>query len=336
MTLSAAARTPRLARAFTCLLAAAALFTTAGAARSVHAAYPEKAVNIIISFPPAGATDVMARAVGQVLAAELGQAVVVENRAGAGGMIGLGMAARAAPDGYTLHLTALTNQAIADALYANKPADLSRDFVPVARIGFAPHALIVPASLPVSTVPELIAYLKASPGKYNFASQGTGTLSHLESELFMLRTGVKLEHIPYKGSSQALPELVTGTSTMMFDSLTGSLPLVRAGRLKMLAVASSERVASLPDVPTVAQSGVPGFEANNIFGVVAPKGTPQAVIDTLERALERALSSRALVEKLSAQGADIAFASAATFADEIQSEQKTWRSVVEQAGVTIQ
>ena len=317
-------------------LLAAAFVALASIAPVTHAAYPEKAVTIVISFPPAGATDVMARSVGQALSEDLGQPVVIENRAGAGGMIGLGVAARAAPDGYTLHLTALTNQAIADALYANKPADLATDFIPVARIGFAPHALVVPASLPVNSVPELIQYLKASPGKYNFASQGTGTLSHLESELFMLRTGVKLEHIPYKGSSQALPELINGSSTMMFDSLTGSLQLVRSGRLKMLAVASSERVASLPDVPTVAESGVQGFEANNIFGIVAPKGTPPAAVQTMESALQRVLSSRALVEKLAVQGANLSFASAATFGDEIKSEQKIWRTVIDQAGVKIE
>lgn len=317
-------------------LLAAAFVALASIAPVTHAAYPEKAVTIVISFPPAGATDVMARSVGQALSEDLGQPVVIENRAGAGGMIGLGVAARAAPDGYTLHLTALTNQAIADALYANKPADLATDFIPVARIGFAPHALVVPATLPVNSVAELINYLKASPGKYNFASQGTGTLSHLESELFMLRTGVKLEHIPYKGSSQALPELINGSSTMMFDSLTGSLPLVRSGRLKMLAVASSERVASLPDVPTVAESGVQGFEANNIFGIVAPKGTPPAAVQTIESALQRVLSSRALVEKLAVQGANLSFAPAATFGDEIKSEQKTWRTVIDQAGVKIE
>lgn len=326
---------PHTAIAIKTMLAAAMLAGASMVAPAL-AAYPEKAINIIISFPPAGATDVLARAVGQVLAEDLKQAVVIENRAGAGGMIGLGAAARAAPDGYTLHLTALTNQAIADALYPNKPADLATDFVPVARVGFAPHALVVPADLPVNSVPELVTYLKAAPGKYNFASQGTGTLSHLESELFMLKTGVKLEHIPYKGSSQALPELINGSSTMMFDSLTGSLPLVRGQRLKMLAVASSQRIASLPDVPTVAESGVQGFEANNIFGIVAPKGTPPEAVRTLEQSLQRVLGSRALIEKLATQGADIAYAPADTFGQEIMSEQKIWRDVAASAGVKIQ
>lgn len=307
-----------------------------GATGIARADYPEKPITIIISFPPAGATDVMARAVGQAMSTELKQSVVVENRAGAGGMIGLGAAARAAPDGYTLHLTALTNQAIADVLYASKPADLATDFVPVARVGFAPHALVVPASLPVSNVQELVAYLKASPDKYNFASQGTGTLSHLESELFALKTGVKIQHIPYKGSSQALPELVNASSSLMFDSITGSLPLVQGGRLKMLAVASSNRVSSLPDVPTVKEAGVPGFEANNIFGIVVPKGTPPAIVKTLESAIERALSSQALVEKVAIQGSELKFGSAATFGQEIASEKKTWAAVVKEAGVSIQ
>jgi len=303
---------------------------------SAHAAYPERPIQVIISFPPAGATDVMARAVSQQLAAELGQSVVVENRPGAGGMIGITAAARAPADGYTLYLAAVTNQAIAEALYTNKQATLEGDFVPVAGVGYAPHALVVPASSPATDVKSLIALLKASPGKYNFASQGTGTLSHLESELFVSKAGVQAEHIPYKGSSQALPELANGTSALMFDSITGSLPLVQGGKLKMLAVASSKRVSSLPDVPTVTEAGLPGFEADNLFGFVAPKGTPPAAIATLQKALEKVLASRALVEKVAAQGSDLVYIGPDKFEADIAGEIATWGGVVKSAGITPQ
>ena len=318
------------------LIATAFAASILGVSTLAHAAYPEKPITLIISFPPAGATDVMARAVGQALSTELGQSVVVENRAGAGGMIGLGAAARAPADGYTLHLSAVTNQAIADALYANKPADLTTDFIPVAGVGYAPHALVVPASLPVKNVAELVTYLKASPDKYNFSSQVAGTLSHLESELFALKTGVKLQHIPYKGSSQALPEVVTGTSSMMWDSITGSLPLVQAGRLKMLAVGSTQRVASLPDVPTAEEAGVPGFAANNLFGIVAPECTLAQAVQTLEAALKKVLASPELIKKVASAGSDLTFIPASKFGEDIKAERATWAKVVKDAQVSIQ
>ncbi len=175
----------------------------------------------------------MARAVGQGLTEKLGQTVVVQNRPGAGGAIGLTAAARSQPDGYTLYLAATTNQAIAAAIYQQQDASLLKDFVPIGQVGFAPHALIVPASLPIKTVSELLAYLKEKPGAYNFASQGTGTLSHLEviSELFVASNKLDLTHIPYKGSTHALPDVANGSSTMMFDSLTGSMPMVQAGKI---------------------------------------------------------------------------------------------------------
>ncbi|MEN3297055.1 MAG: hypothetical protein V7642_6308 [Burkholderiales bacterium] len=304
-------------------------------AGSAHAAYPDRPITLILSFPPAGATDVLARSIGQKLSEALNQSVVVENRPGAGGNIGLIAAAKAAPDGYTIYMAAVTNAAIAAAAYAPQPAHLIKNFVPIAGVGTVPHMLVVPAALPVQNVGQLVAYLKASPGKYNFASQGAGTLSHLESELFKMATGVDIVHIPYKGSSQALPDLIAGSSSMMFDSIPGSMPHVKSGKLRVLAVASGKRFSMLPNVPTVQESGVPGFEANNLFGLVAPQGTPPAVIATLAKAVESVLASPDLKQRLEAQGAELRFTPPEEFGRMIDQEFRNWGKVVETAKVKL-
>jgi tripartite-type tricarboxylate transporter receptor subunit TctC len=198
-----------------------------------------------------------------------------------------------------------------------------------------PHMLVVPSSLPVQNVGQLISYLKASPGKYNFASQGAGTLSHLESEVFKISTGVDLVHVPYKGSSQALPDLMAGTSSMMFDSIPASMPHVKSGKLRILAVASSKRVAMLPNVPTVDESGVKGFEANNLFGFSAPKGTPPAVIATLAKAIQSALTSPELNQRMQDQGVDLKFTPAAEFGGMVEQEFRAWGKAVEAAKVKL-
>ncbi|HTJ99550.1 MAG TPA: tripartite tricarboxylate transporter substrate binding protein [Bordetella sp.] len=317
-------------------MAAFAIGLAASPVGAAHAAYPDHAIQLVISFPPAGASDILARAIGQKLSAELKQSVIVENRPGAGGAIGLQAAAKAAPDGYTLYLAAVTNVAIAAALYPNWPADLTKDFTPIAGVGIVPHILVVPSSLPVNNVGELVSYLKAKPGAYNFASQGTGTLSHLESELFALKTGVKVTHIPYKGSGQALPELVSGSSSFMFDSIPGSMPLIQAGKLKVLAVASGSRVGQLPDVPTMKEAGIAGVQADNLFGFVAPKGTPPAVVDTIAQALRKVLALPELKSAMSTQGAELAYTPAAPFAEAVAKEFKTWADVVQEAHISIQ
>ncbi len=314
-------------------LAAAAGLTMAMGAQ---AAYPDKPIQVIISFPPAGATDVMARTVGQRLATEIGQSVVVENRPGAGGAIGLVGAARAEPNGYTLYLAASTNQAIAASIYKNQAASLIDDFIPIGLIGFAPHALVVPATLPVNNVTELLAYLKATPDQYNYASQGVGTLSHLESELFVAQNKLKMTHVPYKGSVQALPDVVSGSSSMMFDSITGSMPLVKGKKLKFLAVASSARVSLLPDVPTLSEAGVKNVVADNRFGLFAPKGTPKEAIDALSAALKRAVNDPGLKATMAAQGAELHYASGPELGKIVADEHKYWGSVVKAANVTAQ
>jgi tripartite-type tricarboxylate transporter receptor subunit TctC len=300
-----------------------------------HAAYPERPIQVVVSFPPAGATDILARAIGQKMSESLGQPVVVENRPGAGGVIGLSQAAKASPDGYTIYLAAVTNVAIAAAAYSAQPVHLIKDFVPVAGVGTVPHMLVVPSSLPVQNVNQLIAYLKAAPGKYNFASQGAGTLSHLESEVFKASAGVDLVHVPYKGSSQALPDLMAGTSSMMFDSIPASMPHVKSGKLRVLAVASGKRVAMLPNVPTVDESGVKGFEANNLFGFSAPKGTPPAVIATLSKAIQTALDAPDLRQRMQEQGVELKFTPAAEFGVMVEQEFRAWGKAVEAAKVKL-
>jgi tripartite-type tricarboxylate transporter receptor subunit TctC len=317
------------------ILAAITIGAGALLAPVARAAYPERPIQLVVSFPPAGATDILARAIGQKMSESLGQTIVVENRPGAGGVIGLQQAARAAPDGYTIYLAAVTNVAIAAAAYTAQPVHLIRDFVPVAGVGTVPHMLVVPSSLPVQNVSQLISYLKASPGKYNFASQGAGTLSHLESEVFKASTGVDLVHVPYKGSSQALPDLMAGTSSMMFDSIPASMPHVKSGKLRVLAVASGKRVAMLPNVPTVDESGVKGFEANNLFGFSAPKGTPPAVIATLAKAIQSALASPELNQRMQEQGVELKFTPAAEFGAMVEQEFRAWGKAVEAAKVKL-
>lgn len=307
-----------------------------GLAFSASAAYPERTIEVIISFPPAGATDALARAVGQRLSEHLGQTVVVQNRPGAGGAIGLAAAARAQTEGYNLYLAATTNQAIAAAIYPKQEANLLKDFVPIGQVGFAPHALVVPASLPIKTVNELLAYLKEKPGTYNFASQGTGTLSHLESELFVASNQLDVVHIPYKGSAQALPDVANGSSTMMFDSITGSMPMVQAGKVRYLAVASATRASLLPDVPTLAEAGVENVVADNMFGLFAPKGVPVEVLEKLSTALETVLAEPELKARLAKQGSELSYAPAQALGEIITEEHRYWAGVVKKADIKSQ
>ena len=232
-------------------------------------------------FPAGGTTDVLARAVAQKLTESLGQPTVVDNRPGAGGNIGAELVAKSPPDGYTLLMGTVGTHAINPSLYPQMPYDHVKDFVPVILVAGVPNVLVINPSLPVNSVQELIAYAKANPGKLNFASSGNGTSIHLSGELFKTMAGVQMTHVPYKGSAPALQDLVGGQVQLMFDNLPSSLALIKAGKLKALAVTSLTRAAALPDVPTVAESGLPGFEASSWFGLLAPAGTPQPIVVTL-------------------------------------------------------
>jgi tripartite-type tricarboxylate transporter receptor subunit TctC len=298
-------------------------------------AYPSKPIRMVIAFPPGGGTDVLARAIAQRLGAKLEQQVIVENRPGAGGMIGLETAAKAAPDGYTVFLSALTNQTIAGHLYANAKADISRDFDPVALLANAPHVLNVHPSVPAKTLGELVVWLKANDGKVNYASQGNGTLSHLEAEMLAQRLGVKVVHVPYKGSSQALPDLLAGNVSFMFDSVAASMTQVKAGKLRSLAVAATQRIPAFPDLPTVAESGVPGYDADNWFGLFVPKGTPTAVIGRLNEELAKVLLEPELGAFLVQQGYVVTYGAAKRLADVTAAEIEKWGAVVKAANIKV-
>jgi len=303
------------------------------AASAVQASYPEKPINLILSFTPGGSTDVVARTLAQGLAEDLGKAVVVENKPGAGGAIGLTYAARTAPDGYNLYFAATTNQAITASVQGNQEVSLIDDFEPIGLVAGTSHALLVSSTLPAKTVDELVALVKAAPGKYNYASHGLGTLSHLEAELFVKETGLEMTHIPYKGSSHALPDVVSGTVAMMFDSFTGSRALVADGRLRYLAVPTSTRVSYFPDIPTLSELGVKNIEVDNLFGLFAPKGTPQDVISKLAASLERVAANPDLQKRLAENAAEFKFEAPVKMGEIAAQEHRYWDDVVKAAGI---
>jgi tripartite-type tricarboxylate transporter receptor subunit TctC len=297
--------------------------------------WPKKPIQMILSFPAGGSTDVFARSIAAPLGEALGQAIVIENKPGAGGMIGLGAAAKANPDGYTIHFSALTNQSISQALFNNPPADLQKDFAAVALVGSVPHILEVNPSVPAKNMPELIAFIKSKNGNFNYASQGNGTLSHLESQLFMQRIGATGVHIPYKGSSFALPDLIAGNTLMMFDSVTASLPHIQSGKLRPIAIASSERSPLMPNVPTLEQDGMKKFDVENLFAIYAPNGTSPAVIARLEKEIRKILTNPDFKNKLANQGIHPQFANSEKLVEITSAEHAKWFKAVKAANIKI-
>jgi tripartite-type tricarboxylate transporter receptor subunit TctC len=297
--------------------------------------WPKKPIVAIVSFPAGGSTDIFARSVTAPLAEALGQSVVVENKPGAGGMIGLQAAAKAAPDGYTIHISALTNQSISTALFKNPPADLQKDFAPVALIGTVPHLIVVNPTVPAKNLPELIAFIKSKKGDFNYASQGNGSLSHLESTLFMQRIGATGTHIPYKGSSFALPDLIAGNTLMMFDSVTASLPHIQSGKLRPIAIAAAERSPLMPNVPTLGQDGMKQFDVENFYAVYAPKGTSPAIIAKLEREIRKILTNPDFKARMASQGIHPQFANSEKLAEITTEEANKWMKVVKSANVKV-
>ncbi|MET0442195.1 MAG: tripartite tricarboxylate transporter substrate binding protein [Casimicrobiaceae bacterium] len=315
------------------LAAAAAAFAPAA---STQTPYPTKPVRVVVPFPAGGTTDILARAASQKLSETWGQQALVDNRPGAGGNIGAELVAKAPPDGYTLLMGTVGTHAINSSLYPKMPYDHVKDFAPVILVAGVPNVLVVHPSLPVNSVQELIAYAKANPGKLNFASSGSGTSIHLSGELFKVMTGVQMTHIPYKGSAPALTDLVGGQVQLMFDNLPSSLAFIKAGKLRALAVTSAQRSPALPDVPTVAESGVPGFEASSWFGLLAPAGTPRDIVTKINADTQKWLASPDAKDKLAAQGAAAAGGSPEDFAKHIQAETAKWARVVKESGAKVE
>jgi tripartite-type tricarboxylate transporter receptor subunit TctC len=297
--------------------------------------YPTKPIRIVVPFPPGGATDILARDVAQKLTEAWGQSVIVDNRPGAGGNIGSELVAKSAPDGYTLEMGTVGTHAINASLYAKMPYDHVKDFTPVILVAGVPNVLVVNPSVPANSVGELIAYAKANPGKLNFASSGNGTSIHLSGELFKVMAGVQITHVPYKGSTPALQDLLAGQVQMMFDNLPPSLPQIKAGKLRALAVTSLARAPALPDVPTLSESGLPGFDASSWFGILAPAGTPAPIVAKLNAEVAKWLATPEAKEKLAKQGANIAGGTPADFAKHIAAETAKWAKVVKESGAKI-
>ena len=318
----------------TAMLAAAALGLPA--ADTVAQSFPAKPVRIVVGFPPGGGADFVARLVAQKLGDSLKQQIVVDNRAGANGIIASELVAKSPPDGYTLLLGVSATHAINPTVYANLPYDAVKDYVPVSEVALTPLILVVTPSLPVSNVRELVTLARAKPNQLNFASAGTGNVTHLAGELFKSMTGIQITHVPYKGSSPAIVDLMAGQVMLYFDTMPSSLPHVRAGKLKGLAVTSAKRSGSAPEIPTVAESGVPGFETTSWFGVLAPAGTPAAIGEMLHREIVKALSTSDSLDRMKQQGLDSVLNSPSEFATVIRTDIEKWAKVIKDANIKVQ
>lgn len=312
---------------------AAAIGAAAFAHPAFAQAWPAGPQRLVVPFPPGGLLDRVGRLIGPALAADLGQTVVIDNRSGSGGNIGTDAVAKAAPDGNTW-LLGSPGLAISPHLYRKLPWK-AQDFTPVALVGSQPNVLLVPAASPFRSVQELVAAMKASPGRYQYASNGFGTSLHLSAELLKFRTGTFVVHIPYRGSALAMTALLGGQVDYMFDNLSPALPQIQAGKVRALAVTSATRAQALPDVPTLQESGVEGFDVSAWFGLLVPAGTPAAVVQRLEQAVAKAVGDPAVAQALRTQGITPGFRGATDFASHLARETAQWRDVVAYANVVL-
>jgi tripartite-type tricarboxylate transporter receptor subunit TctC len=299
-------------------------------------AFPTKPIRLVCPFPPAGAVDIASRATANELTKILGQPVTVENKPGAGGNLGGTEVARAAPDGYTILMTTSGIQAINPSLYAKMPFDPNKDLAPVAPLVALNNVLVVHPSVPAHSVKELIALAKKEPGKLTYASSGYGTSIQMSGAMFTQLTGTDIVHIPYKGSGPAVTDLLAGQVNMMFDNIPSSLPHIKQGKLRALATTGAKRDPALPDLPTIAEAGVPGYVANVWFGLAAPAGTPRPVIERLNAAAVEAANSPEFVKRVTDLGYNIIAGSADDMARMIQAELKRWPPIVKASGAKVE
>ena len=298
-------------------------------------AYPAKPIRWISPWPAGGANDIFSRAIGQKIGESLGQQVLVDNRPGAAGTIGSDIAAKAPADGYTLVMGSSPTHAIAPALYPALPYDPLRDFSAVTLVGSVPNVLVLHPSVPAKTVKEFIAVAKARPGKLNFASTGNGTSQHLSAELFKFMAGLDMVHIPYKGTAPALTELVAGQVDLAFENMPALIPHIQAGRLRALAVTTTKRSAVMPELPTIAEAALPGYDASVWFGVFAPAGTPRPVVDRLHGEILKALQTQDLKSRMVAMGTDVSGMGPDDFSAYVRKEIPKWANLVKAAGVKV-
>ncbi|MGB8400858.1 Bug family tripartite tricarboxylate transporter substrate binding protein [Bradyrhizobium sp.] len=312
-------------------VAAVALSAVSNAAQAQN--FPNRAITLVIPFAPGGSTSIVGRGVADKMGELLGEKIVIDNRPGAGGTVGTKAVAKSAPDGYTLLLGYTGTLAIGPSLYKNVGYDPRQDFSPIGLIGNAPNSLVVHPSFPAKTLAELIAYAKANPGKVNFGSAGAGTASHVTGEYFARSAGITLVHIPYKGTGPALTDLLGGHIPMAFAPIPASHANVAAGTLRALAVTSLARSGLLPDVPTIAESGLSGFDASLYYGLVAPAGTPRPIVDRLNKALRDALASDEVRKQLGNDGTEITPGTPEDYAALIDRDEKKWSQLVKASGV---
>ena len=307
---------------------------TGGTASSAE--FPSKPIRMIVAFAPGGGTDIIGRIAARGLSENLGAQVVVDNRPGAGGNIGTEIVARAVPDGYTLVTAGTGTHAINPWLYANIPYDAVKDFEPVCLVAATPYLMVVNPSVPARTVKEFIALAKASPDKINMASSGSGGMPHLSGELFNMMTGIKMTHVPYKGTGAVFPDLIGGRVQVTFGDIVATIPHVKSEKLRALGVTSPKRVPSLPDVPTIAESGVPGYDAVGWFGTFAPAGTPKAVIAKLNAAIVKHVRQADTAERLAALGAEVVASTPEQFRAIQKRDLARWGKVVKQSGARVE
>jgi tripartite-type tricarboxylate transporter receptor subunit TctC len=313
----------------------AAAIAALTAATLVSAQYPTKPIKMIVPFPPAGSTDISARAVAGKLGERLGQPVVIENKPGAGGNIGTDVVAKAAPDGYTLVVGTVGTHAINPSLYSKMPYDHLRDFAPVILLSTTPNVLVVPAAFPANSVKDVIAMAKAKPGILTFASSGSGTSIHLSGEMFKSMAGLDMTHIPYKGSAPMLIDLMSGQVNMAFDNLSASMPHIKGGKLRALATTGATRSPALPDIPTVAEAGLPGYESTSWNAVYVPAGTPKEIVERLNREIRAILESPETRRFFAEQGAESGGGTPEQLAAFMRAETTKWSKVVKDSGAKV-
>ncbi len=294
--------------------------------------YPNRPVTLVVPFPPGGSTKIVMRIIADKLSELLGQQIVVDNRAGAGGTVGTRSVAKSSPDGYTISLGYTGTLAVGPSLYPNVGYDPRKDFAAIGRVATAPNTLVVHPSFPAKSIAELIAYAKANPGKVNFGSAGVGTVSRIAGEYFASEAGIKLIHIPYKGTGPAITDLLGGHIPMAFAPIPASHENAKSGNLRMLAVTSLTRSTLMPEVPTIAESGLPGYEAVLRYGLVAPAGTPRPIIEKLNAELNKALASDDVRKRLALEGAEPLPGTPEDYAADIDREETQWAKVVKASG----
>lgn len=313
---------------------ACALFACSSALAQASGGYPNKPIKLVVPYPPGGPTDIVARVVAQKLSEQLGQSIIIDNRPGAGANLGAEAVARSPADGYTL-MVATTAHAINPALFSKLNYSITKDFAPISQLTAGPLVIVATPNLAANNVKELIALAKSKNGEINFASSGNGQSTHLSAELFNAMAGTKMNHIPYKGSAPALTDVMSGQADLMFDTMLSAMPFVKGGKLKAIAVTSAQRSPVAPDIPTIAESGLPGYEAIAWNGLLAPAGTPKEVVDQINAALKKVLEAPDVKQRFDAQGFAAQWGTPADFGKFVQSEVDKWAKVVKTSGAKV-